>query len=136
MDGGTIWNVNIASAVEQCKKMGFEEKDIIMDIFITEVHELPEPITHTGHTLANYIRRWDWFIYYNGLDAIKAQMRSHPDVTYRHVVEQKERLSGLDEIKFDNATTWQAQEWGRQAAKNLIECGQQCLGMANLADFV
>lgn len=34
MDGGTVYDVNIDSAVNQCLDMGFEEKDIIMDVVV------------------------------------------------------------------------------------------------------
>ena len=34
MDGGTVWDVNIDSAVNQCLDSGFAEEDIIMDVII------------------------------------------------------------------------------------------------------
>jgi predicted acylesterase/phospholipase RssA len=34
MDGGTVWNVNVDSAVEQCLAMGYDEKDIIIDAVV------------------------------------------------------------------------------------------------------
>ena len=34
MDGGTVWNTNLVSAVEKCRDMGFEDKDIILDIIL------------------------------------------------------------------------------------------------------
>ena len=40
MDGGTIWNTNIEQAVNLCTEaLGFEEKDIIVDIMITETKD-------------------------------------------------------------------------------------------------
>ena len=34
MDGGTVWNINIDSAVNQCFEMGYAEEDIIMDVIL------------------------------------------------------------------------------------------------------
>ena len=34
MDGGTVMNINILSAVTQCNDMGYDDKDIIIDTFI------------------------------------------------------------------------------------------------------
>ncbi len=34
MDGGTVWNVNIPSAINQCLDMGYAEEDIIMDVIV------------------------------------------------------------------------------------------------------
>jgi len=36
MDGGTVWNINVDSAVLQCFDMGFAEEDIIMDVVIID----------------------------------------------------------------------------------------------------
>lgn len=36
MDGGTVWNVNIDSAINQCIDMGFAPSDIILDIAVTD----------------------------------------------------------------------------------------------------
>lgn len=38
MDGGTTWNVNIPSAVNECLDMGFDEEDIILDVVICGSH--------------------------------------------------------------------------------------------------
>lgn len=38
MDGGTMWDVNIDSAINQCIAMGFKETDIIVDMIIAWDH--------------------------------------------------------------------------------------------------
>jgi hypothetical protein len=32
MDGGTVWNTNLASAVERCRELVTNDEDIIMDV--------------------------------------------------------------------------------------------------------
>lgn len=32
IDGGSVWNINIASAIDRCRGAGFEDKDIILDV--------------------------------------------------------------------------------------------------------
>ena len=34
MDGGTVWDVNIDSAVNQCLNMGYPEDKIILDVLV------------------------------------------------------------------------------------------------------
>ena len=34
MDGGTVWNTNLVSAVDKCKELGFTDKDIIIDVLL------------------------------------------------------------------------------------------------------
>ena len=36
MDGGTIWNINVDSAINQCLDMGFAQADIIVDVLICD----------------------------------------------------------------------------------------------------
>ena len=41
MDGGTIWDVNIDSAVNICLDMGFDQKDIIIDVLTCTYSSIP-----------------------------------------------------------------------------------------------
>jgi predicted acylesterase/phospholipase RssA len=34
MDGGTVWNVNIDSAVNQCREMGATNEEITIDVLV------------------------------------------------------------------------------------------------------
>ncbi len=38
MDGSTAWNTNLASAVDECKKKGFADSSIILDIILCGDH--------------------------------------------------------------------------------------------------
>ena len=42
MDGGTVWNLNLDSAVQQCLNKGFDASDIIADIAICGYNSIPE----------------------------------------------------------------------------------------------
>lgn len=40
MDGGTVWNTNLVSAVERCKELvGGDESKIILDVIICDHNE-------------------------------------------------------------------------------------------------
>lgn len=34
MDGGTVWNENIDAGINQCIDMGYDTKDIIVDVVL------------------------------------------------------------------------------------------------------
>ena len=53
------------------------------------------------------------FWYNNGMSGYKDQMNAHPDVEWRYVVDQLNGSGGLDEINFNNSTTWALQVDGR-----------------------
>ncbi len=49
MDGGTVWNVNIDSAVKRCLEHGFDQEDIIVDIAVCDKLSHPEnPVARGG----------------------------------------------------------------------------------------
>lgn len=41
MDGGTGWNINLDSAVQQCFETGASEEDIYVDVLITRFYTEP-----------------------------------------------------------------------------------------------
>jgi len=55
MDGGTIYNVNISSAIEECRKHVSDDSKIIVDILNCSSTEI-EAEEEVGHTLSNYMR--------------------------------------------------------------------------------
>lgn len=58
MDGGTVWNTNLISAVDKCNQLGFEDKDIILDIILCDQKSISE-VGDTGNAINNFLR------YYN-----------------------------------------------------------------------
>jgi len=56
MDGGTVYNTNLVSAVNRCKEIvGDDESKIIVDIVVCSSHDLPA-WTETKNAMSNYLR--------------------------------------------------------------------------------
>jgi hypothetical protein len=55
MDGGTVWNTNMGSAVDRCREMVEKDEDIIMDVIICTGGKL-DTINATGNTIENLLR--------------------------------------------------------------------------------
>ena len=71
MDGGTVWNINISSAINGCISLGVEDlSKITLDLFICGTKGINENWI-PGHTLDNYLRRIAITRYYNGGNAIQ-----------------------------------------------------------------
>ena len=71
MDGGTVWNINISSAINGCISLGVEDlSKITVDLFICGTEGINENWI-PGHTLDNYLRRIAITRYYNGGNAIQ-----------------------------------------------------------------
>lgn len=56
MDGGTVYNTNLVSAINRCKEVvGDDESKIILDIIVCSSYSLPE-WTDTKNGMNNYLR--------------------------------------------------------------------------------
>lgn len=51
MDGGTVWNVNVSSAINQCKDRGASNDEIVIDVVVCGELNSISPI---GNSVANW----------------------------------------------------------------------------------
>ena len=110
MDGGTVWNTNIVSAIQRCRETVEDDRDIILDVFVCSSSKLPKR-GDTGKTLENFLRYKDIKDYHVGVNDVVEEIQAYPDVNFRYYLTPSEALAGgLDIIKVDNATvTWPMQ---------------------------
>ena len=81
IDGGTVWDVNIDSAMNQCHDMGATNEEITLDILVCAT--LQAPTTETGTTLTNWQTARSIKSYYNESNAIFQELLAVPGVTPR-----------------------------------------------------
>ncbi len=95
MDGGTIYNVDVTSAIEQCREVVDDDADIIVDIAICDNYELSTKTKKNKTALFNYFRSHSIKNYYNSSNMIADAKRAHPNVQWRSLfVEKNGKLSG------------------------------------------
>ena len=116
MDGGTVWNTNLVTAVERCREIVDHDSQITLDILECSPHSLDSMGKPDEKSIGNFMRYKDIKSWARGSDDVNEFMQAYPDINYRHYIEPKESLvSGLDEVRFDNATiTWPMQLKGRE----------------------
>ena len=51
MDGGTVWNTNVSSAINQCKDMGAFDDEIVIDVVVCGELNSISPI---GNSITNW----------------------------------------------------------------------------------
>ena len=68
MDGGTEWNVNMVSAIQWCRKQGFTDENIVMDIINNWSYH--ENKYSENLTLNNILRMRNIKSYYKSMDDI------------------------------------------------------------------
>ena len=71
MDGGTVWNTNLVSAMNRCKEIvGDDLSKIVMDVIILGQTTLNESFTSTGDSINNFLRYRDISTYYNAINDV------------------------------------------------------------------
>lgn len=68
MDGGTIWDINIDSAVNQCLEIVDDPSQIILDVMICGYDHLSTE-KKSGNSIQNFMRKRTWSDYYNGMNS-------------------------------------------------------------------
>jgi len=58
MDGGTVYNTNLVSAINRCKEIVDDDSKIILDIVVCSSYELPE-WKDRKNAMSNYLRFQD-----------------------------------------------------------------------------
>ena len=124
MDGGTVWNTNLVSAIERCKEIVDDESEITLDIVMCSRQSLPE-WDDKDSTMNNYMRFKDIKQYNDNMDDIFEFKKAYPSVNFRHlVIPSQDMPSGMAILDVDNATsTWPMQQLGRKDGEAVVSMG-------------
>lgn len=108
MDGGVIWGINIATAINRCKEIVDDDSQIIVDIIMCSARGELDKQKKLGTTRANYLRFEEIQKYNDGKNDVFEAKQSFPKVNFRYYVEPTAEIpGGLDLINPDNSTvTW------------------------------
>jgi len=124
MDGGTVWNANLATAVEQCKELVDDYSDIVVDIALCSYSSMPEE-TVSKNAIENWKAARDIHQYYAGTSNLFAEARAYPGLDVRYYFQEANGCPGAGGLSFDNSTTWCLQEAGRADAKAMLDIGNE-----------
>mmetsp|Transcript_27820 Transcript_27820/g.26879 ORF Transcript_27820/g.26879 Transcript_27820/m.26879 type:complete len:112 (-) Transcript_27820:229-564(-) len=96
MDGGTVWNTNMASGIQKCRKHVDSDEKIVVDIAICSYIEEYETPADPKTTIDNFMRYRQIKKHYSSLDDIITFMQAFPNATYRYFFAPSEPLvSGI-----------------------------------------
>jgi hypothetical protein len=125
MDGGAAWNTNLISAIDRCLEVVDDDSKIVLDVIICDDAHIKTSSVDTTNAISNFLRYYSIKHAYGSLNDILEFKRARPKVNYRYIVIPSETLaSGLNEMKFDNATLFPMVEIGKKDAQNVISMGE------------
>jgi hypothetical protein len=125
MDGGTVYNTNLVSAINTCREQVDDDSEITIDIIICDSTEL-DSWTDQSNALANYMRFKELKDYHDKVADVYDFKMAYPKVNYRYYVEPSTPLpGGLALLNFNNATsTFPMQMQGRLDGENAYKQGE------------
>jgi len=79
MDGGTVWNTNLVSAVQRCREIVDDDSKIILDIIVCDDDEL-DAWESENNAMSNYLRFNGIKSYHDSIADIDEFSQAFPEV--------------------------------------------------------
>ena len=78
-----IWSWDIPTAIKNCRELGYEDKDMIVDtIILSESHPLDSKEMSDLHTMSVTLRAHSISSFFNSMRLYSDNKMSYPDVNY------------------------------------------------------
>jgi len=104
MDGGTVYNTNLVSAVDRCREQVDHDEEITVDIVICDSAEL-ESWENQNDAVNNFLRFSDLKNYHSKIADVYNFKQAFPKVNFRYYIEPSTPLpGGLAILDFNNQT--------------------------------
>ena len=95
IDGGCIWNLDVAGAIRRCKEIVEDDADIIVDIILCSEYHIKDVGDLKRYNAIDHIFRAREIEDYNDLmQDIHRALINYPEVNFRYVLGPSEQLSG------------------------------------------
>lgn len=135
MDGGTQWDVNYYSAIEQCVyELGYDmttyTKEVLemisVDIAMCGFDTPKKQDVEGNNAIENYIAALNLKKYWFSLDNIDKQLRAYDGVKINYFIQNTDHC-GVSSMNFNGLATWCFQEAGMTDAQNALDMGQDAI---------
>ena len=136
MDGGTVWNANLASAIDRCREIVDRDEDIIMDVIVCNDGNL-DTMNATGDTIENFLRSFTVSMFHNGLSDVRDIRRTESKVNYRYFfMASKPLASPFELLEFTPAIIQPMIDIGKEDAYTIVTTTQPGESFKKLDDWV
>ena len=124
LDGGVAWTLDIASAVNFCKKKGFEESKIVVDVIKCGGATFKVDDASQYKTIKMGLRYLEIRSFYNAMDIVIRARAAYKDVNFRYLIAPTAKLeTGLVPFNFDPVEIEHNIQSGIRDAKVSISLG-------------
>jgi hypothetical protein len=124
LDGGVAWTLDIASAVNFCKKKGFSEDKITIDVIKCAGATFKVDDASTYKTIKMGLRYLEIRNFYGAMDIVIRAMAAYKNVNFRYLIAPTTKLeTGIVPFNFDPVEIEHNIASGVRDAKTTIELG-------------
>jgi len=85
-DGSAVWDIDIFSAINSCKDLGFAEADIDVDVIMTSAANLKEVQAEDYKSIGMLFRYLEISSFYNSMDGLLRAKFAYNQANFRYVV--------------------------------------------------
>lgn len=123
MDGGSIYGINVQTAINRCREEVDDDKQIVIDIILCFNFGHESKFVDQGNAIYNYIRSWLISTYSEFIEDINYTMEANPNVHFRYLIQPTGDLT-FDLLNFNASTMKPMVEMGTQDAIAAIKEGE------------
>jgi hypothetical protein len=96
MDGGVVWNLDVASAILKCKEIVDDNSKIFIDIIDVDMNMAAMPEwSSSGNLISNYMRLKQIRNFYKRMDDEIQIETAFPDINYRYIIMPETQLDPI-----------------------------------------
>jgi predicted acylesterase/phospholipase RssA len=125
VDGGTINNIDIASAIYLCRELGYDDTDIIVDVIMCTAAPVEDVVANDYKSVNMLMRYWLFSQYSSAMSLLYHATEDFPDVEFRYVIYPAEPLpDGEIPMGFVPAQIQEMIQIGLKDAQEAISAGE------------
>mmetsp|Transcript_25387 Transcript_25387/g.19123 ORF Transcript_25387/g.19123 Transcript_25387/m.19123 type:complete len:217 (+) Transcript_25387:355-1005(+) len=125
MDGGTVWNTNLAYGVHKCREFVESDEQIVVDVAICNSLEELNQTTSLENTIDHYLRYREIKKYYSTLNDVLEFKQTVPLAQYRYLFTPSEELPGGAKLLLFNRETLEPMiELGKADVERVLSQGE------------
>ena len=84
--GAAVYEIDIVGPINHCKRMGYEDEDIVVDAILSGNPHLPHVMAGFYNSFAMFERTTEVMEYYTKMYGLMRAQNGHPKVNFRYVI--------------------------------------------------
>lgn len=121
-DGSAVWDIDIFSAINRCKDLGYKNSDIVVDVIMTSSANLKQVQAEDYKSIGMLFRYLEISSFYNSMDGLLRARFAYKDVDFRYVITPTESMpSSLYPLNLNADSVQKIMDMGYNDAKNTVD---------------